>query len=75
MTKRVGEYNIDMMSKKKNLEEAHIEVQRWLRDNHGTESITRSWMMSMELKSKTDVELGRCKLISKPVIVNKGNHF
>ena len=72
LTNQVKVYNSELMSKKEQLEESRIKVQRWLRDSHVTEQIQQRQQMSEELKRYLDVELN-CELRSKPAIVNKGN--
>ena len=72
LTNQVEVYNSELMSKKEQLEESRIKVQRWLRDSHVTEQIQQRQEMSEELKRYLDVELS-CELTSRPIIVNKGN--
>ena len=72
LTNQVEVYNSELMSKKEQLEESHIKVQRWLRDSHVTEQIQQRQEMSEELQRYLDGELS-CELTSKPAIINKGN--
>ena len=72
LTNQVEVYNSELMSKKEQLEESFIKVQRWLRDSHVTEQIQQRQEMSEELKKYLDVELS-CEFTSRPVIINKGN--
>ena len=71
LTNQVEVYNSELMSKKEQLEESRIKVQRWLRDSHVTEQIQQRQQMSEELKRYLDIELS-CELISKPAIVYLG---
>ena len=71
LTNQVEVYNSELMSKKEQLQESRIKVQRWLRDSHVIEQIQQRQQMSEELKRYLDVERN-CELTSKPAIVYTG---
>ena len=75
VTNQVEEFEADLMTKKKQLEEVSKGVHRLVRDGHITEKIRQKQPMTVEVIKALDVEIGSCDQKTRHELVFNGEVY
>ena len=75
VTNQVEEFEADLMTKKKQLEEVSKGVHRLVRDGHMTEKIRQKQPMTVDVIKHLDVEIGSCDQQTRHELVINGKVY
>ena len=75
VTNQVEVFDVDLMTRKEQLEEVSKSVHRLVRNGHMTEKIRQKQPMTVEVIKALDVEIGNCRQKTRHELVINGKVY
>ena len=75
VTNQVEVFDVDLMTRKEQLEEVSKSVHRLVRNGHMTEKIRQKQPMTVEVIKALDVEIGNCRQKTRHELVVNGKVY